>query len=298
MNTGARCCLVAALFFGVLGCAGSTTPGGGDDGGTDAGPDGGPDQNADSVQNWPNPICVWNQAYQENYEADTVAEILAGASGCYVLVDPFDSTEARDAIPQMKQKGNRVGCYISSGTCEDWRDDFNVIKPFCVDQQWGAWPGEYFVNVTDTGLVDVMNLRIDKMASFGCQMVEFDNMDWAFDSANRQQYGITATAADAEVYNQALCSHARQKGLGCMAKSSAQGAKDFDGLTVESYPDNKDWWTQSDLQDMLNKGGLGIIVHYNESDCQGVYDAYTEEYGNKLSFICEDKSLKKYVHFN
>jgi cysteinyl-tRNA synthetase len=245
----------------------------------------------------PQPICVWNQAYQENYAADTVPEILAGARNCYVLVDPFAGADARAAIAQMRQQGNVVGCYISVGTCEDWRDDFAAIKPYCVSQQWGEWPGEYFVDRTDTGLVPLMEARIDKLAGWGCDMVEFDNMDWAFDSANRSQYGISATAAQAETYNRALCAHAHEKGVGCMAKSSAQGAADFDGLTVESYPDDMDWWTAADMKGMLSSGKPGIVVHYDATDCAGVLAQYQSEYGNKLSFICEDRGLKKYRHF-
>ena len=82
-----------------------------------------------------------------------------------------------------------------------------------------------------------------------------------------------------------------------MAKSSAQGATDFDGLTVESAPGDMDWWGQSDMQGMLSSGKIGIVVHYDESDCATVRATYQAEYGSELSFICEDKALRKYHHF-
>jgi cysteinyl-tRNA synthetase, unknown class len=82
-----------------------------------------------------------------------------------------------------------------------------------------------------------------------------------------------------------------------MAKSRAQGAATFDGLTVESAPDNLDWWNPAHLQSMLSSGKIGIVVHYNETDCAGVRGDYQTEYGSKLSFICEDRALKKYRHF-
>jgi len=264
------------------------------DGGTDAGTaDGG-----DASVPWTMPMCVWNQAYQENYEADTVADILAKARNCYVLLDPFESETARNAIPEIRQDGNIVGCYISVGTCEDWRADYSEMKQYCVSKAWGDWPGEYFVDRTDTGLEALMLQRIDKMANWGCDMVEFDNMDWAFDDDYRAEYGFQVTPGEGETYNQDLCQHARGKGMKCMAKSTTQGAEDFDGLTVESLPQEKDWWDHDDLQNILDAGRLGIIVHYNETDCQGIYDEYLGKYGNKLSFICEDRNLKKYVHFN
>jgi|GEM_PF-536282 len=255
------------------------------------------DQGGHPYGGLPQPMCVWNEAYQENYAADTVAEILAGARDCYVLIDPFANTEARAAVGQMQQSGNIVSCYISVGTCEDWRDDFAVMKPYCVTKQWGDWPGEYFVDRTDPALVALMQARIDKMAAWGCDTVEFDNMDWTFDSAYRSQYGISATAAQGEAYNQTLCAYVHGKGMGCMAKSSAQGAGDFDGLTVESSPADMDWWSATDMQGMLSSGKIGIVVHYDETDCDSILSHYRSEYGSKLSFICEDRALKKYRHF-
>jgi hypothetical protein len=243
------------------------------------------------------PMCVWNQAYQENYAADTVPEILTSARECYVLLDPFDSTEARAAITKLKENKNIIGCYISVGTCEDWRDDFTAIQPYCVTKAWGEWDGEYFVNRTDTGLIDQIKKRVDKMASWGCQFVEFDNMDWTFDSEYRSQYGIAATAAQGETYNQTLCAYVHQLGMGCMAKSSAQGAGDFDGLTVESSRQEMDWWQPVHMKSMLEAGKIGIVVHYDESDCDGVRKSYQDKYGAKLSFVCEDRASKKYRHF-
>lgn len=242
-------------------------------------------------------MCVWNQAYQENYAADSVLDVLGGASHCYVLVDPFTDDDVRDAISPLKQAGNLVSCYISVGTCEEWRDDFAAMKPYCVGKQWGEWPGEYFVDRTDAALVDLMKARVDKMEAWGCNMVEFDNMDFAFDAAYRSQYGITATAAQGEAYNQTLCAYVHAKGMGCMAKSSAQGASDFDGLTVESAPGNLDWWEASEMAGMLSAGKIGIVVHYDETDCAAARASYQAKYGGKLSFICEDRTLKKYRHF-
>ena len=69
------------------------------------------------------------------------------------------------------------------------------------------------------------------------------------------------------------------------------------GTTVEPAPDDMDWWTPSDMTLMLSTGRIGIVVHYNETDCAGVRATYQGEYGSKLSFICEDKGQKKYRHF-
>ena len=269
-----------------------------DDGGSgDAGVDGA-GGSYDAGVTLESPACVWNQAYQENYAADSVGDILASAAGCYVLIDPFESTAARNAIAQMHVASNVVGCYISTGTCEDWRDDYDDMKDYCVSEEWGEWGGEYFVDMPSAGLVTLMKARIDKMATWGCDMIEYDNMDWAFDDAYQSEYGFTAEPADAIAYHQTLCDYTHTKGMGCMAKNTRQGAASFDGGTFESYNDDLNWWETAHLQGFLNDGKLGIIVHYDDNDCDGTYDDYKVTYGNDLSYICEDRSSEKYRHYN
>jgi len=229
------------------------------------------------------PICVWNQAYEETGNNDSVSAILAGAKGCYVLIDPFDSKSARDGIAKMKQNDNTVGCYISVGSCEDWRDDFDAMKQYCTEP-YPDWPGEYFVTDTE-GILPLMKARVDKMAGWGCDMVEFDNMDWE-----------AVDEDEADAYIRALSAYTHDKGMQVMAKSTTIRGKNLDGLTVESYVDDKDWWETRELETILDADKLGVIVHYNDDDCDGVYDDYKQTYGKKLSFICSDDN--GYHHYN
>ncbi len=261
--------------------------------------DSGGDSDSDSdFELPPQPMCVYNQAYQENYQVDSVSDILDNAEDCYVLIDPFESEEAREAITEMQSAGNVVGCYMSIGTCEDWRDDFEEMQQYCVEEQWGEWAGEYFVDMPVPGLMAIMETRIDNMADWGCDMIEYDNMDWAFDEDYHAEYGFEATPEDAIAYFQALCEYTHGQGMGCMAKNTREGAEDFDGGTFESFSDNLDWWEGKDLQGFLDEEQLGIIIHYDETDCQGIYDDYIGIYNDRLSFICEDPSVNGYVYFN
>lgn len=250
------------------------------------------------ASSWAQPVCVYFEAYQENYEPDRVSDIVENARGCYVLIDPFGSREARDAIPALKEADNRVGCYMSVGTCEDWRDDYDAMRDHCVNEPWGDWEGEYFVDRPNAELIGLMQARIDALAEWGCELVEFDNMDWAFDEDYRSEYGFTATPEEGIAYFQALCDHVHERGMQCMAKNTAEGAEDFDGGTFESYSDELDWWEHSHLERFLAAGQLGVIVHYDEADCPSVYSDYRLEYGDRLSFICEDSELEAYWHFN
>lgn len=244
-----------------------------------------------------NAKAVYNQAYQENFEEDKIAYILINTHNSYVLIDPFQD-DIPSSISAIKANGNEVGAYISIGTGETYRDDYTAMQAFLVTTPWGEWPDEYFVNSTTTGIIDIMKARIDQIAIWGCDWVEFDNMDWFYDDDLRAIYGFQVTEAEGIAFFQELCDYVHQKGMKCMAKNMVDNASDFDGVLYESYNDDKNWWDQSGAQSFLNAGKLVIINHYNETNCGQVYSEYKGIYNANLSFICEDSNLEKYVHFN
>ena len=245
------------------------------------------------------PFAVYNQAYQENTAADTVPGILAQANSAYVLLDPFDEA-ANDwggIIFALHAHGNAVGAYISIGTGEVWRSDFNDLRPFLAVEPWNDWAGEYFVSST-SGALPIMLTRIDKIAALGFDWVEFDNMDFAFDPGTRTRYGVATTKSESVDYYQKLCAYAHEKGLRCMAKNVTVGAESFDGVVYESYRADKSWWDQDGGIAFAKAGKPVIIVHYDETDCEKVLVDYRAIYGPTMSFICEDANQKRYMHFN
>ena len=244
-----------------------------------------------------NTKAVYNHAYQENYENDKIDDIIANASNAYVLIDPYED-DANTRIDEIKAKGNELGGYISIGTGEDWRADWEQIKPFCVTKQWGSWPGEYFIDVTNTGVVDVMKARIDQLESWGCDWVEFDNMDWAFDEKAKSKYGFNATENDAITYYNELCDYVHSKGMKCMAKNTVRDGSGFDGALYESFSNDKDWWDHAGAKSFLDAGKLEIVNHYNEKQPNKVYQEYIDLYNADISYICESKKEKKYIHYN
>ncbi|CAA0147866.1 endo alpha-1,4 polygalactosaminidase [Tenacibaculum maritimum] len=241
-------------------------------------------------------ITVFNQAYQENYEKDKIPEILVRARNAYVLIDPFQENIAQ-SVADIKAHNNKVGAYISIGTGEIFRADFSKIKPFLVKKAWSRWNQEYFVNSTTTGILDIMKARIDQIASWGCDWVEFDNMDWFADKKLKEEYGFQVTEEEGIAYFQALCDYVHKKGMKCMAKNTVKNAENFDGVLYESHNYNKNWWIESDALEFLKQGKLVIVNHYNEPDCGEAYLEYTNIYSPNLSFICEDANLQRYVHY-
>ncbi len=243
-------------------------------------------------------LTIWNGAYQENYEPDEFDDILNGARDAYVLLDPFDEPElAAGQVMALHAFGNQVAAYISVGTGEDWRDDFARLRPALVTKAWGDWAGEYFISDTGALAMTVMKARIDLIAGWGFDWVEFDNMDWAEDDGNRAEYRFAVSEAQGRQYYQALCQYARSKGLKCMAKSTVEGAEAFDGVTYESYPDDIAWWDQAGALDFAARGKQVIIVHYAEDGCAGVFAAYRQSYGVSLAFLCEDNARQGYLRF-
>ena len=242
-------------------------------------------------------LRVYNHAYNENFDADKVSDIILEAQNSYILVDSFKSDINSSDISQMIANSNQVSGYISIGTGEDWRDDYSDMKPYLVTRSWDEWQGEYFIKDISDELIDIMKKRIDKMSLLGITWVEFDNMDWANDDTTLKEYGSLVTKEESTEYYNKLCDYLHQKDMKCMAKSTVEGAFNFDGVTYESYDNNKNWWDKDGAKSFLDSNKLVIINHYNESDCDSVYKEYHNLYNKNISFICEDTTTKKYIHY-
>ena len=240
-------------------------------------------------------MCVWNQAYIENYRGDKIRLMKRFAKNCYTLIDPFDISSPNSEISSLHLRNNQVGCYISVGTGENWRPDFEELKPYLVTKQWGSWKGEYYVSDA-IGALPVMKSRVDVLSEWGCDYVEFDNMDW-FTEETKTKYGIQATQQEADEYIVDLCTYVQLKGMKCMAKNKNLGLE-FDSITFESYSSEKNWWVNSDLSHFVDTGKLVVIVHYNERRCGAVLNWYRKKYSTKeISFICENRRKRKYLHY-
>jgi len=242
------------------------------------------------------PVCVWNGAYAETVAPDTVAAMRDGARDCHVLVDPFDADDGpsvREAIGPLQDAGNTVVCYVSVGTCEDWRDDFDVLAPHCASEAWSAWPGEYFVADPER-VAPIMRARMDRAAAWGCDRVEFDNMDFASEA---ERYALPVTPAEADAYVGELCDHVRGLGMGCMAKNGRPGGVDgFTAGTFESYGTALDWWSHDALQSFVDAGQPALIMHYADRRCDDVTRWYRLRYGAGVSVLCEDPRTGTYRH--
>jgi len=168
------------------------------------------------------------------------------------------------------------------------------------------------------GILPHMKSRIDKMAEWGCDYTEFDNMDWCTDAEYRKKYGSTPGQKFPAVdkcagYNKKLCDYSKKKSMRCMAKSSGYtddadeyaGGDEMDAITFESYLGDFNWWSNEHLQGFLDNDKPVVIVHYDggsnekKNSCDYFFNKYQDRYNSdKISYICESGELRKYVHYS
>lgn len=253
--------------------------------------------------------CFYNTAYEENNFLDHQGYTLKTAKNCYVLIDT-DNFNSHDAVINytnaLKINNNTIGCYMSVGTVEDWRSDFQqFIKGQDYQSKgWPEWPGEYMIKAGSDGkiadnVVSLMKKRIDKFSKLGCEYIEFDNMD--IDEYNKMT-NINGNAMRA--YNLELCNYVHSNKLKCMAKNTGPSDADdniFDGLSVESYPKELNWWGTEHALNFTNNNKPFMISHYKENtvkDCLKIWKYYRGVYKyNKFGFICSQYETKHYIHY-
>ncbi|GBG34176.1 Hypothetical Protein FCC1311_104002 [Hondaea fermentalgiana] len=170
-----------------------------------------------------------------------------------VLVDLFDETidgePAADKMAQLIEEDHIVMCYMSAGTAEDWRPDFDDFKPLSMSQS-NNWPSEFYLDISQTdALLALMQNRLELAAAKGCHVIEPDNVD-CFD--NQECYGGLSNDFDSSLYKnkaayakalqitylKGLATAAHNLGLSIVLKNAASIVPDiesyFDGVLTEN----------------------------------------------------------------
>ncbi|CAM9794329.1 unnamed protein product, partial [Hapterophycus canaliculatus] len=95
----------------------------------------------------------------------------------------IDMDNAQDTIDELHARGKGVSCYISAGSVESWREDASLFPSSAVGYATGVDSGENYLDVTDEGVRDIMQARVQKAASMSCDAIEPDNMsNWNKDT--------------------------------------------------------------------------------------------------------------------
>ncbi len=135
-------------------------------------------------------------------------------------VDLFD-TDA-EVIAKMHQDGKRVLCYFNGGAYEEWREDEGSFPSEALGKDMDGWEGEKWLDIRNSGLIPVMQKRLDLAVSKGCDGVDPDNMD-----SYNNDTGFPLTYDDQLGYNRYIANEARKRGLAVALKNDLEQIGDL-----------------------------------------------------------------------
>ncbi len=133
-----------------------------------------------AVSTAPRDIRSW--AYQlQNYAGGTLDQLAAGDYELLVIDLARDAHEdwfRPDELARVRATGKRVLAYFEIGSLEDFRPEYSVVRrqaPDLLANEWGDWPGEYFVRYYDPRWWDlVVRGRVDRAVAAGFDGVYLD----------------------------------------------------------------------------------------------------------------------------
>lgn len=191
----------------------------------------------DAGRHWvPTPIASFQITHFTRL--DELLERLRPVDVLTLELEEVESAGARQVTDRVRSEGPRVICYTSTGY-EDWRRDAARYpeaargNPICRDEGCrSVWPGEAWGDITHPDLLAFLGERFTRAAAAGCDGVELDNMDQAF---NRTGLDISVDENVAAARELARLAH--ERGLAAIAKNTGELAcalaTSFDGVFVE-----------------------------------------------------------------
>lgn len=119
-------------------------------------------------------------------------------------VDLFDTSA--EQIAALQARGSRVICYFDTAY-EPWRPDAFQLEPFRGAPLEG-WPGQYWLDIRATEVMEVMQRRIALARSKGCDGVDADDID-----AVDNDPGFPITRREQQLFVIKLANGAHGRGL-------------------------------------------------------------------------------------
>jgi hypothetical protein len=180
-------------------------------------------------------------------------------------LDQLEAAGGRAISDAAHAQNTRVVCYTSSGY-EDWRDDAARFPDdargggICRDDACrSTWPGEAWGDIRQASLQAFLGTRADRAVAVGCDGIEFDNMDPAFNTT-----GLNISVDENLEAALKLAELGHQRGLAVLAKNTgelaARLAPVFDGVFVEEC----EAFDECDRY-LPYRGKLVAIVEYDAS---------------------------------
>lgn len=125
-------------------------------------------------------------------------------------IDLFETPAA--TISQLQGMGRHVICYFDTAY-EPGRPDSSLLDAYKGNPVQG-WPGQFWLDVRQPAVVDVMLARITLAQSKGCDAVEADDVD-----ARANNHGFPITAAEQQAFIRTLANAAHAHGMAFALKN-------------------------------------------------------------------------------
>ena len=177
--------------------------------------------------NWWQPKASDNLKWQIQLQGDI--RLING-----VDVYAVDYTASQASINAAKSTGAKIMCYISAGSAENWRPDYNQIPRSVIGNAYSEWPGEWWLDTRNiNALAPVMRARMDACKSKGFDAIDSDNVN-GFENNT----GFNISRSDSIRYIRWLADEAHQRGMAFSLKNSetlvAELLGDIDMMQSES----------------------------------------------------------------
>jgi hypothetical protein len=156
------------------------------------------------AQRWqPKPGSSWQYQLTGQLDAQVDAEIFD--------IDLFETSQAQ--ISALHSAGRKVICYFDTAY-EPGRPDSAQLTPFRGNTIDG-WPDQSWVDIRQSGVLDVMRARIALAHQKGCDGIDADDVD-AYDNDS----GFPLTANDQRTFIAAIAAEAHAQGLAAGLKNA------------------------------------------------------------------------------
>ena len=173
-------------------------------------------------------------------------------------IDLFDNAPAQ--IAALQGMGRKVVCYFDTAY-EPGRPDSSQLDPYKGNPVSG-WPGQYWLDIRQPAVVNVMKARVALAQQKGCDAVEADDVD-----SRTNNPGFPITAADQQGFIRALAAEAHSRRLSFALKNDLDeipqllGDVDF-ALNEECFQYNE----CSSLQPFIAANKAVFQVEYTSGD--------------------------------
>ncbi len=147
------------------------------------------------------------------FDIQLQAPMAFGAPLEAIELDPDEVNAAE--VADLNRRGVYTICYVSVGTAEEWRADFDQFPPEVLGREYDDWPGEFFLDARRTDLLlPLMVARFQRCRAMGFDAIEADNIDLP-----GQASGFPLSRRDVVAYVSKLAQSAHAMGLGLGQKN-------------------------------------------------------------------------------